>query len=161
MRWYGSHAALIALALLGAEACGSPDPDSLSLVAQLSNPELEVEELALGARLKGGFELALEVGAQAPNGAEVSIESFAIVREAATLVAPLQAIPEQVTFPLWVDKGERKAVHFALDDSRLIENAERDELCAKSVRIVGSIRDSLSGGNLTTLSTGEVVPACP
>src|SRR5688572_9680867 len=159
MRRNASRALLVAIVLLGAAGCGSPG--TVSLMAELSNPVLEVEELALGPRLKGSFELRLELGPEAPNNAEVTTESFAIVREAATLIAPLQALPRDATFPLPVGKGERKVVHFTLDDSKFIATEERDAVCAGSVRIAGAIRDAGSGGKLTALTTGDVVAACP
>jgi hypothetical protein len=158
MRWNGSRAALAALALAMAPACGSPGTVSLS--AKLSNPELQVEELALGQRLKGGFDLTLEVGPEATDASEVSIESFAVLRELTTVIAPLLAVPE-VTFPLRVGKGERRIVHFTLDDSKFIETTERDAVCAGGVRITGVIRDTLSGGNVTNLSTAVFEPRCP
>src|SRR6185436_6799648 len=80
-----------ALVLAGwfTSACGSKG--AVSLVATVSAPEVEVEQLTLGARLKGGFDLRLEVGPEAESGTEVSIENFAVSRGDMTLVAPLLA----------------------------------------------------------------------
>ena len=102
-----------------APACGSKG--AVSLVAVVSAPELEVEQLTLGARLKGGFDLFLEVGPEAQSGTEVSIENFAVARAGTTLISPLLAAPVDAALPLAVGKGQRRVVHFALDESKLIE----------------------------------------
>lgn len=149
----------LAISFLMTSACGSKG--AVSLVAGVSAPDLQVEQLTLGARLKGGFDLFLEVGPEAESGTEVSIENFAVAREGMTLVAPLLAAPVDATLPLAVGKGQRRVVHFALDESKFIEPAERDQLCAGLARITGAIRDTLSGGNLTSVASPDVTPACP
>ena len=77
------------------------------------------------------------------------------------MVAPLLAAPVDATLPLAVGKGQRRVVRFAIDESKFIEPAQRDQLCAGEVQITGAIRDTLSGGNLTSLTSPGVVPACP
>jgi hypothetical protein len=157
MRLIGSLA--LAILLLFTAACGSKG--AVSLVAGLSAPELQVEQLTLGARLKGGFDLVLEVGPEAEGGTEVSIENFALARGGTTVVAPLLAAPVDATLPLAVGKGQRRFVRFAIDESKFIEPGQRDQLCAGPVRITGAIRDTLSGGNVSSVASPDVVPACP
>jgi len=157
MRLIGSAA--LALAALLASACGSKG--AVSLLATVSAPDVTVEQLTLGARLKGGFDLVLEVGPEAESGTEVTVENFAVARGGATLVAPLLAAPVDATLPLAVGKGQRRAVRFAIDESKFIEPGERDQICAGSVQITGAIRDTLSGGNVTQLASPEAAPVCP
>jgi hypothetical protein len=141
-------AALIALSALG---CGSKG--AVSLGANVQNPELLIEQLTLGPHLSGGFELRLELGSEATGNTSVSLESFALVRasDQSALVAPLPAAPQGVEFPLDVPKGQTKLVSFVLDDQLVIDSAQRDSICAEPVEIVGSVRDSLSGGESTPL----------
>jgi hypothetical protein len=157
MRLLGCSALILACWLTS--ACGSKG--AVSLVATVSAPEVEVEQLTLGARLKGGFDLRLEVGPEAESGTEVSIENFAVSRGEMTLVAPLLAAPVDATPPFAVGKGQSRVVHFAIDESKFIEDSQRDQLCAGAVRITGAIRDTLSGGNLTQVVSPDVTPVCP
>jgi hypothetical protein len=154
-----TRSSVLALVLLFTPACGSKG--AVSLVAAVSAPELEVEQLTLGARLKGGFDLVLEVGPEAQSGTEVSIENFALARAGATLIAPLLAAPVDTALPLAVGKGQRRVVHFAIDESKFIEPGQRDQVCAGAVQVTGAIRDTLSGGNVTSLASPDAVPACP
>ena len=157
MRLFGFSA--LAISFFLTSACGSKG--AVSLLAGVSAPDLQVEQLTLGARLKGGFDLFLEVGPEAESGTEVSIESFAVARGGMTLVAPLLAAPVDAMPPLAVGKGQRRVVHFVIDESKFIESGQRDELCAGVVRVTGAIRDTLSGGSLTSVVSPEVVPVCP
>jgi hypothetical protein len=157
MRLLGSVA--LALTCLFAPACGSKG--AVSLLATVSAPDVEVEQLTLGTRLKGGFDLVLEVGPEAEGGSEVTVESFALARGRMTLVTPLSAAPVDATLPLAVGKGQRRVVRFAIDESKFIEPGQRDQICAGPVQVTGAIRDSLSGGNLTQLSSVEAAPVCP
>ena len=133
----------------------------MSLLATVSAPELTVEQLTLGTRLKGGFDLVLEVGPEAEGGSEVSVENFSLARGGMSLVSPLPAAPVDAMLPLSVGKGQRRTVRFAIDESKFLEQGQRDQICAGSVQITGAIRDTLSGGNLTQLTSPEAAPICP
>jgi hypothetical protein len=156
MRLLGCSA--LALVCLFTQACGSKG--AVSLVATVGLPQLEVETLTLGAQLRGGFDLLLDVGPEAESGTDVSIETFALSRGGMTLVSPLQVTPVDATLPIAVGKGQHRQVHFAIDESKLIEAEERDQLCAGPVRVTGAIRDTLSGGSLTQLVSPEATPVC-
>jgi hypothetical protein len=144
-----------------AAALGCGSKSSVALSARIQSAELAVEQLTLGTRLTGGFELYLEVGPEASGGTEVSLESFALVRasDELSLVAPLLAGPQGAAFPLEVAKGQKKIVSFALDEGDLLAPAARGEICAEPVKIVGAVRDTLGGGDTTPLQSVPVTPS--
>ena len=132
-------------------SCGSKG--SVSLSAMLQNAEISLQQVALGTELAGSFELFLEVGPEADGGSTVSLESFALVRasDQSTLVSPLTASPQGATFPLDVPKGGKRVVPFDVDGDGLLDAAVTDAICAEPVQIVGAVRDTLSGGDVTPL----------
>src|SRR6185503_6877311 len=89
-------------------ACG--DKSAVSLSASIGNASVQVESLALGTRLGGGFDLSLDVGPEADGDSQVSLEAFALLLADQTLVSPLPVTPENATFPLTVPKGGRQQV---------------------------------------------------
>lgn len=153
-----AHRWLAGLFALSALACGSKSTVSLS--AQVQNPVFVVEQVTLGTRLSGSFELRLELGSEASGNTSVSLESFALLRasDRSSLVAPLPAAPQGVQFPLDVAKGQTKLVTFTLDDQKLIDPALRDSICAEPVQIAGSVSDSLSG-DATPLTSIAFTPS--
>ncbi|MBK7579371.1 MAG: hypothetical protein IPI67_04110 [Myxococcales bacterium] len=139
--------------------CGSKD--NISLSATVSKVQLSVIEQALGTQLSGGFDLNLEVGAEADGDGTVELESFSIVRAAdqGTLVGALQAVPQGVSFPLKVGKGQSKAVPFLLDDSALLPSADKANLCAGEVQLVGAVKHNLNGGETKPLRGKALLPS--
>ena len=148
-----TRALTFALALLLLPACGSKE--SISLTALVQNANLNVEQKTLGTQLSGGFELFFELGPEASGSTEVSLETFAVVRGAETLVSPLQATPDGVTFPLSLGKGQKRVVPFSVDDSTLLDAALQSSLCAGPVRLRGAVSDTLGGGR-TPLESREL-----
>lgn len=151
------------LAALAACAVSCGSKGTVSLSANLQNPQVSVEQAALGAKLGGSFELFLEVGPEAESGSTVSLESFALVRasDQSTLLAPLPAMPDGTTFPLDVPKGGQRVVPFLVGDDDLLDASTKDAICAEPVQIVGAVRDTLSGGGVTSVrSTGITVSGC-
>ncbi|MEZ4219885.1 MAG: hypothetical protein R3B13_03080 [Polyangiaceae bacterium] len=146
---------LLAVFLVG---CGSKE--SISLTANVQNVTLAVEQKTLGTQLTGGFELFLELGSEASGSTEVSLEAFAVVRGTDTLVSPLQASPQGVTFPLSLGKGQKRVVPFTVDDSTLVDAALKDSLCAGAVRMRGAVSDTLAGGRTPLQSIDVVVGGC-
>jgi hypothetical protein len=146
---------LACAAVLG---CGSKS--SVALSARIQAAELAVEQLTLGTQLTGGFELFLEVGPEASGGATVSLESFALVRasDSSSLVAPLPAEPQGASFPVQVGKGQKKIVPFTLDATDLLAPASHAAICAEPVKVVGAVRDTLSGGASTPLESAALTP---
>jgi hypothetical protein len=99
------------------------------------------------------------VGSEASDDSTVSLETFALVRGGESLVAPLQATPQGVTFPLKVSKGQSKTVSFVIDSVGLLEAGTKDAICAGPVQVSGSVVDTLSGGERTPLSSSDVAPS--
>lgn len=148
---------IFALSALSALGCGSKD--NISLSANVSNVQLTVTDQALGTQLGGSFDLYLEVGAEADHGATVELGSFSLVRDGATVVGTLQVLPQGVTFPVKVPKGESKTVPFLLDDSALLPAADKQNLCAGEVQLVGAVKHDLNGGETKPLSGKPGLPS--
>jgi len=143
-------------ALLWLGGCGGKG--NVSLSASIQQPRAAVEQLTLGTRLTGGFELVLEVGADASGGSSVSLERFELVRDGAT-VAALTVRSDGHSFPLHVEKGQLVSVPFVFDDSTLLAAEVRDAVCAGPVSIAGAITDTLSGGRTTPLTSAAITPS--
>jgi hypothetical protein len=141
-----------------ASGCGSKG--AVSLTASIGDVNVSVEPLTLGTRLAGSFTLSLSVGPEAEADSQVSLESFALVRGAETLVDALEVVPESATFPLTVPKGGSRRVTFKIgSDTKLLEQEAKDRICAGNVQVVGAVRDSLSDGKITPLRGAEVTPS--
>lgn len=150
---------LLAAAVLGVSGCGSKATVSLSAMVQ--NAEIGLEQGTLGTRITGGFELFLEVGSEASGGSTVSLESFALVRasDQSTLLSPLSAAPQGAQFPLDVSKGQQRIVVFTIAEDKPLAQADVDAICAEPVQIVGAVRDTLSGGETTPVTSIALAPA--
>ncbi len=148
--------ALMLLAALTSIACGSKE--SVSLSARIGNVQVAVEQKTLGTALSGSFDLDLEVGPEASSGSTVTLEALALIRGSEALVSPLQAVPQNATFPISVGKGEIKTVSFQIDSATLLDAAVKDAICAGPVSVGGSVTDTLSNGGRTPLSSPSVAP---
>lgn len=131
---------------------------SVSLSASIEQPRVAVEQLTLGTRLTGGFDLVLEVGEEASSGSTVSPERFELVRDGAS-VAALTVRSDGHSFPLRVEKGQLVRVPFVFDESALLAAGVRDAICAGPVHIAGAVTDTLSGGRTTPLTSPAVTPS--
>jgi len=152
-----NRAIVSAIAALFAVGCGSKD--NISLSAALSNVSLTVTEQALGTQLSGGFDLYLEVGGQADGTATVELGNFSIKRDSATLVDGVQVLPQGVSFPLKLGKGDKKTVPFDLDDSALLPASDKANLCSGPVQLVGAVTHDLNGGETTPVQGPAAVPS--
>jgi hypothetical protein len=148
-----SRSALL-LAVGLTSACGSKG--SVALSASIQKPSLAVEQLTLGTRLSGGFDLVLEVGPEAPEGSTVSVDKFGLMRADGSSLTSLAARPVQHVFPLRVDKGKLVSVPFVLEESELVASDVRLAVCAEPVHIVGAVSDTLSGGSTTPVKSAAV-----
>jgi hypothetical protein len=145
---------LVALVALG---CGSKD--NISVSATVSDVNLTVTEKTLGTQLSGSFSLQLEVGEQAERDATVELGSFSLVRDGATLVGALKVVPQGVTFPVKVGKGQSKAIPFTLDDSALLPAGDKASLCVGDVQLVGAVTHDLNGGETKPLRGKPGLPS--
>lgn len=146
--------------ILGSFSMGCGSDKSVSLNATVGKPSLSVVEQTLGTQLTGSFELYLELGSQASEGVSVELENFSIVHagDSATVVSPLQAVPQNATFPVSVGVGEKKTIGFALDDSKLLPAGDKAAICAEPVKIVGTVKSS--GETEPLSSPGITVGGC-
>jgi hypothetical protein len=144
-----------------AAGCDIPGPEAIKLSASVRSPALAIEQLTLGTRLSGGFELYLAVGSEASGASTVSLESFGVVRasDQSALVVPLSATPQDAQFPLEVPKGSQRVVPFLIEEGKWLDAAGQAALCAEPVQIVGAIRDTLSGGEVTALGSPALIPS--
>jgi hypothetical protein len=146
------------ISLLFVGGCGSKG--AVALTTSIESANVELQALALGTRLGGGFDLLMDLGPEAESDTQVTLEAFALVRGAETLVSPLEALPEGAEFPLTVPKGGRRQVHFAIgSDTRLVDPATAAGICAGALQIAGALRDSLNDGKLTPLKSRELTPS--
>ena len=138
--------------------CGSKG--AVSLTVSIESANVELEELALGTRLGGEFDLLMDLGPEAESDTQVSVEAFGLARGEETLISPLEVVPEGAEFPLTVPKGGRRQVHFVLgSDTQLVDPTDAARICAGSLQIVGALRDSLNDGKLTPIRSRELTPS--
>lgn len=150
----------LGLLLLCTLSVGCGSKGAVSLNASLQNVDVRLEQVTLGVRLLGGFDLRLSLGSEAPSSTTVSLESFALVRAAdqSTLLAPLPVAPGAgAVLPVELSKGQEKVVPFAFDGNELVDPNLRDQICAQTVQIVGAISDSASG-DILPLASNELEP---
>lgn len=151
LSWFGT-------ALLLTVGCGSKE--SIALSAIVRNVDLAVEQKTLGTALTGSFELQLELGAEASGSTQVSIEAFALVRGADTLVSPLAATPVGATFPVSLGKGQKKTIAFQVGDADLLEPSVKDALCAGALRLRGAVSDTLANEKTPLQSADVTLSGC-
>ena len=136
-------------------ACG--DAGDVSLTVETLTPSVTVTDGAFGAAVSGGFTLKLTLGSESSGSTEVTPDSFALQSESgSSLIEPLDATPAPgAAIPVKVGKGESVSVGFTLKGT----DVDRDAVCAGSVRIVGSLMDSLKGGSVPFRSA-LITPDC-
>ncbi len=127
-------------------ACGSASDVSLSV--QVTDESIKVQDTAFGAALSGGFQLRFELGSYASGSTEVSPGNFELQTEAGQVLADLREATPDTDYPIKLSKGESKQVVYTFEEI----SVDRNELCAGTVRIVGSVMDSLKGGTLPVRS---------
>lgn len=147
---------LSALLLIFGSACGSKG--AVSLVANAENPTLTVARAALGTSLSGGFELVIELGEYAEEGADVSLAGYGLHRGSEEIVSNL-SLASDVDFPLRVNPGDERRVTLSIDMDDLLDSAVGEELCAGNVVYQGGITDG--AGKLTPSFSAEFSPSCP
>lgn len=147
---------LVALLGFGLMSCGSKE--SVSLSATIEAVDLTVEQVALGTSLTGSFELVLELGSEASEPTDVQLEQFSLLSGSdGRELMPLQVTAPDVTFPVRVDKGQRRPIRLELADGDP-GDTDRATLCG-ALQIRGAVTDSLSNGALTTASSGRFTAA--
>jgi len=134
-------------------ACG--DAGDVSLTVETLAPTVTVTDGAFGASASGRFTLKLTLGSESSGSTQVTPDSFALQTESgAALVDPLDASPG-ATIPIKVDKGQTVNVSFTFEGVQV----DRDAVCAGSVRIVGSLMDSLKGAS-DPFRSALITPDC-
>lgn len=147
------------LVLIGGMGCGSKE--NVSLSAQVVNPQIEVDSVALGAELSGGFDLRLELGAEAPEASDVSLGAFSLRREQAEIISPLPLTLEPgISFPVRVEIGQVRTLRLSFDSSSLLADTERDAICQGPLGVAGAVTDTLSAGKTTNATGPSVTPDC-
>lgn len=140
--------------------CGGKDAVALSVF--MSSASLEVKPATLGSQLEGGFTLGFELGPEAPRDTEVSIESFTLAPAGSTGdLVPLFTPETTESFPLTLKAGDKRSVVFSVSDITLSAD-QLQNVCAGSVEIRGSVRDSLSDDGISSVRSGAInVDGCP
>lgn len=152
----------LVVAVVAVTACGGKDRVSLS--ANVSNVELELVQSALGTFLRGGFDLHMRLGSDAPRSTRVELDTFSLARasDATPLVSPLPLTDENIPSELTLDPGKDLTVNLAIDETRAVTDADFDAICAEPARIDGALRDELNDWRPTPLSSLSFTPeGCP
>ncbi len=91
----------------------------------------------------------------------MELENFSLVHasDQASVISPLQVIPQNATFPVSVGKGEHKTVSFVLDDQKLLPQSDKAAICAEPLRLVGAVHHTLGGGETLPVSSPSLVPS--
>lgn len=144
------HSRLV-LALLGTALAGCGSKDNVALSGSISNVQIALEEVTLGTRLSGGFSVRLELGAQAPDRAELSLGSFSLLDADQSEIAALQVLDANQVFPLELKPGQSRSAELVLDDANPV-SADRTSLC-RSLRVAGFVTDDAAAGELTSLTS--------
>lgn len=148
------HRALAVLGALAAFGCG--DKGAVTLTAQILDPALSTQNVALGTSLTGSFELRLDLGPEAPKSITVTPGAFALHNATGELT------PLTVSFdsppPYELSKGGSKSVGASLDSTKLIATTVRDTLCAGEVWYTATLTDTLSG--TTSARSASFSPTC-
>jgi hypothetical protein len=148
---------LIPVLSLLALGCGSNS--SVSLLAQIEDPELTVQGAALGTALAGGFTLRLELGEYADESATVTLGSFSITAEGEEVVSALPLDTEPGSeLPLTLGPGKSTSLRLDLSGSETYEASVADALCAGEVTFRGALS---SNGKPSSLESDSFSPTCP
>jgi hypothetical protein len=138
-------------------SCGSNS--SVSLLAQIEEPELEVQSAALGTALEGGFTLHLELGEYAEENATVTLGSFSITAEGEEVVSGLSLDTEPGSeLPLTLGPGKSTSLRLDLAGSETYEASLAETLCAGELTFRGALS---SNGNPSSLESDEFSANCP
>jgi hypothetical protein len=159
----GAGLAVVVSWALFLAGCGTKQ--SVSLGGSVIDPELAVDQQALGTFLTGSFGLNLRLGKFAADPITVESPSFTLVDGDSGVelgVGPLSAVAPDASFPLEINPGGEVTVAFELDGSDPIAADAVDELCAAPVSVVATVPHSLDGGSTTTATSPALTPAgCP
>jgi hypothetical protein len=146
----------LAIPLIGLVLAGCGSKDNVALSGSISDVAISIEQLTLGMRLTGGFNLRLELGAQAPQTANVSLGSFSLLGPDQNEVAPLMVLDPGQVFPLPLEPGQSRSAELTLDDGDPIA-AERSLIC-QSLRVAGVVTDDAANGRVTSVSSAAFLP---
>jgi hypothetical protein len=144
----------LALLVMG---CGSNS--SVSLLAQIEDPELTVQSAALGTGLQGGFTLELELGEYAEDSATVTLGSFSITAEGEEMVSGLSLEAETGSeLPLTLGPGKGTTLRLDLAGSETYEASVADQLCGSALTFRGGLS---TNGKPSSLESDEFSATCP
>lgn len=145
--------------LLSILAVGCGSNSSVSLLAQIEDPELSVQSAALGTGLAGGFTLHLELGEYAEESATVTLGSFSITAEGEEVVSGLSLDTEAGSaLPLTLGPGKSTSVRLDLGGTETYEASVAERLCAGEVTFRGALS---SNGKPSSLESDEFPAVCP
>lgn len=162
-----------AWALLACLAAGCSASDAIGVSGSIGNVQVTVSQELFVTTLRGSFDVALELGARASQGTDVTTSNFTLVRAdtGATVLSegkPLRLISSQST-PIRLEPGQATTVHYEVGEPNGANiapmEADKDDyeaICSSGqLRIVGNMTDSASAAN-TSLSSAPFAPiGCP
>jgi len=145
----------LSLAALGAGAgCDGAEESTVFVEASIVNPKADVSGDTLGTYLSGTFALHLNLGAEASEGSQVSLTSFAVTgADQGTVIVPSLKATTTTAMPVSVGPGSKVIVDMTFDSADNTLGVELKELCnAAGIRISGVVQDSLQDGTTTAVS---------
>lgn len=95
------------------------------------------------------------VGGEASGGSDVGLGNFSLQTDAGATVIDVLEVQSSRMFPLHVDKGSSERVSFTFK----ADAQWADDLCDRSMTIVGTMEDSLSG-NSQPVRSAPITPVC-
>jgi hypothetical protein len=129
------------------------------LLAQIEDPELEVQGAALGTGLEGGFSLELELGEYAEDSATVTLGSFSITAGGEEVVSGLSLEAEPGSeLPLTLGPGKSTTLRLNLESTETYEASVADQLCGADLTFRGALS---SNGKPSSLESNEFSAVCP
>lgn len=158
----------LAALLLMASSCASKDAVAVS--GSIGNVQLAVAQGPLVTTLEGGFDVALELGARASGGTDVTFSEFSLLRagdSTPVLASEKLSVVSSQSGPVHLNPGDKATVHLQIGELRngAVAPAEADQAdyeaicCAGTLVISGTMLDSASGSASTPLSSIAFTPS--
>lgn len=147
--------AAVLVVLLG---CGSKG--AVRVTARIDSPAIGVAPGPLVTTLSGGFELVVTLGDLAPRATSIQLGAFAVRRDDSILVESLRLSASE-SFPLALEPGGDRTVRFSIEPGETVEEELGIAICSGTIRISGTLSDTLEGGRPMLAESALFAPSCP
>ncbi|GAC1545603.1 MAG: hypothetical protein NVS3B10_09660 [Polyangiales bacterium] len=154
--------ALLCAVIAGPAVAGCGSKEDVALSAYTQNPRLAKAANPFGFKLDGGVEVVLDLGAYSKGSVQVDGVTIRLCRGDACGVLPRAKISttDGTSFPVTVDAGAKKTVHYAIAIDQLTPD-EVTELCAAPISISGTVEQHGSNTPMRLGATPIAASGCP